>query len=302
MTAITLDPVGGLRTMLGLEFMQHAFIAGTAIAVAAGVVGYFVVLRNQVFTGDALSHVAFTGSLAALCVGIDPLIGLFGTTVAMSAGLGALGGRARARDVVIGTVFAWILGLGVLFLSIYTTTRSGAGGAAGVNVLFGSIYGISTRQTAVAAAVGVAAAVAVAGMARPLLFASVDPDVAAARGIAVDRLGLLFLAVVGVTVAEAVQAVGALLIVGLLATPAATAQRLTARPFAALWLSATLALGAMWSGLTLAYSTSTPPSFCVVAVAFGAYVLVTTGSAVRRRVQRGGGRPYPHQKAAATIT
>ncbi|HEX2423510.1 MAG TPA: metal ABC transporter permease, partial [Actinomycetota bacterium] len=119
--------------------MRNAFLAGTGIAAGCGAVGYFVVLRSQVFTGDALSHVAFTGALAALAAGVDLRFGLFGATIAVAVGMGFLGRSGRADDVVIGSVFAWMLGLGVLFLSIYTSNSSGANGTAGVSVLFGSI-------------------------------------------------------------------------------------------------------------------------------------------------------------------
>ena len=120
--------VGWVLPIFGHPFMRNAFVAGTGIAACCGAVGYFVVLRSQVFTGDALSHVAFTGALAALAAGFDLRLGLFGATVAVAVGMGFLGRFGRADDVVIGSVFAWILGLGVLFLSIYTSTSSGADG------------------------------------------------------------------------------------------------------------------------------------------------------------------------------
>src|SRR5207302_10420367 len=129
---------GGACLMLGHEFMRLALLAGTPVALACGLLGYFVVLRSQVFAGDALSHVAFTGALAAAAAGVDVRIGLFIATLAVAAAIGGLGGRAGADDVVVGTVFAWILGLGALFLSIVTANRSGSNGVAGVRVLFGS--------------------------------------------------------------------------------------------------------------------------------------------------------------------
>lgn len=262
-----------LGDMLGQPFMRHAFLAGTAIAVAAGLVGYFVVLRGQVFTGDALSHVAFAGALGALALGIDARIGLFVATVGGAVAMGLLGPRGRPDDVVVGNVFAWVLGLGVFFLSVYTTSRSAADGRAGVSVLFGSILGLSAAQAAVAAVVGVGVVVALLAMARPLLFASVDEAVAAARGVPVRALGLAFLAVVGACAAEATQAVGALLLLGLLAAPAGAAQRLTARPYRAMALSAALAVVAMWAGLTASYLVPhVPPSFGVIAVAAGLYL------------------------------
>ncbi len=129
--------------MIDQAFFQHALLAGTAIAAAAGLIGYFLVLRAQVFTGDALSHVAFTGALAALAIGVDPRLGLFAATIGVALLLGVLGRRGRPDDVAIGNVFSWILGLGVFFLTVYTTSRSAANGNAGVSVLFGSIFGLS---------------------------------------------------------------------------------------------------------------------------------------------------------------
>ncbi len=255
-------------------FLINAVLAGTAIAVAAGLVGYFVVLRAQVFTGDALSHVAFTGALAALALGIDERLGLFAATIGVGIALGALGGRGRADDVVIGSVFAWILGLGVFFLTIYTTTNSAGNGNAGVNVLFGSIFGLNQSQAVTAAIVAAVIVAVIVAIARPLLFASVDGAVAAARGVPVRLLGYCFLVLVGTAAAEASQAVGALLLLGLLAAPAGTAQRLTSRPYAALLISAGLAVGEMWAGLALSYTVpALPPSFAILAVATGGYAL-----------------------------
>jgi len=272
---VTAAPVlGGVASMLSHPFIRNAFLAGTGIAAACGVVGYFVVLRGQVFTGDALSHVAFTGALAALAAGFDLRLGLFGATVAVAAGMGILGRSGRADDVVIGSVFAWMLGLGVLFLSIYTSSSSGANGTAGVSVLFGSILGLSTGAARLAAAVGVGVVAAMLLIARPLLFASVDEAVSAAAGVPVRAVGIAFLALVGVTAAETTQAVGSLLLLGLLAAPAAAAHRLTARPFAGFALSAGLAIVAVWSGLVLAYLfPAVPPSFGIVAVAVALYAI-----------------------------
>jgi len=284
-TVATMAATSGLGDMFAQPFMRNAFIAGTAIAVAAGLVGYFVVLRSQVFTGDALSHVAFTSALAALAFGVDVRLGLFVGTVGVALLLGLLGPLARADDVVIGSVFAWVLGLGVLFLSIFTASRSTSNGAAGVNVLFGSIFGLNDDQTRLAVAVAVGVAVALLVIARPLLFSSIDQAVAAARGVPVRALGFGFLALVGVTAAQATQAVGALLLLGLLAAPAGIAQRLTARPYRALALSAAIAAGSMWIGLTLSYLLpKMPPSFAIIAVVTAAYavtILMTRAGRVR---------------------
>jgi zinc/manganese transport system permease protein len=280
--------VGGLLPIFGHPFMRNAFLAGTGIAACCGAVGYFVVLRSQVFTGDALSHVAFTGALAALAAGVDLRFGLFGATVAMAIGMAFLGRSGRADDVVIGSVFAWTLGLGVLFLSIYTSTSSAANGTAGVSVLFGSILGLSTGAAWFAAAIGVSILAGVLLMARPLVFASLDEAVAAAGGIPVRALGIGFLALVGVTAAETTQAVGALLLIGLLAAPAAAAHALSTRPLRGLALSTGLAVGAMWVGLTASYAfPSVPPSFAIVAAA-----VLTYASASAWRLRPGARRSH----------
>jgi zinc/manganese transport system permease protein len=254
--------------MFAHEFMRNAFLAGTFIALACGLVGYFVVLRGQVFAGDALSHVAFTGALAAAAAGIDIRLGLFAGTVLLAMAMGALGERAEPDDAVIGSVFAWVLGLGVLFLSIFTSSASGEDGTAAVRVLFGSILGLSAGDARLAAALGLAAALALLALARPLLFGSLDPDVARSLGVPLRALGIGFLVLLAVVASEATQAVGALLLLGLLAAPGGTARLLTDDPWWGLALSALLALGSMWGGLVLSYEVGAlPASFAVVAIA-----------------------------------
>jgi zinc/manganese transport system permease protein len=237
------------------------------------VVGYFLVLRAQIFTADALSHVAFTGALAALAAGLDLRLGLFAVTVLVALAMGVLGPRARPDDVVIGGVFAWILGLGVFFLTLYTTHRSaGANGQAGVSVLFGSIFGLSAGAAVLSAAVAVLVCAAILVVARPLLFASLDDAVATARGVPVRVLGYAFLVLVAVTTAEATQVVGALLILGLLAAPAGAAMRLSTRPLQAIAIAAGIAVASVWVGLTASYLLpDVPPSFAILAVATLAY-------------------------------
>jgi zinc/manganese transport system permease protein len=275
MTRVALiGDVLGVGDMFSHDFMRNALLAGTAVAIACGLVGYFLVLRSQVFTADALSHVAFTGALAALAFGIDVRIGLFAAVVAVAMVLGALGRRGRPDDVVIGSVFVWVTGLGVLFLSLFTLNHATGNSTAGVSVLFGSIFGLDTGRMVTVLVVAAVVSAAIVAMARPLLFASVDESVAAARGIPVRALGYAFLVLVGLTAAEATQAVGALLLLGLVTAPAAAAQRLTARPYRAFWLSAGLALVCMWAGLVVSYQApSVTPSFAIVAVLTGTYVL-----------------------------
>jgi zinc/manganese transport system permease protein len=263
--------------MLGHEFMRNAFLAGTFVALACGVVGYFVVLRAQVFAGDALSHVALTGALAGAAAGIDLRIGLFAITILVALGMGAAGDRARADDAVIGSFFAWVLGLGALFLSIFTTSASGNGdGTAGVRVLFGSILGLSASQARLGALLGALAVVIVIAVARPLLFSSVDPDVAQANGLPVKAVGLVFLGVLGLVAAEATQAVGALLLLGLLSAPAGAAHRLTSNPYAGIGLAAALALAATWGGLVISYLVpDLPPSSMIISLAVGTYLVAS---------------------------
>ena len=272
--------------MLSQEFMRNALLAGTFVALACGVCGWFVVLRGQVFAGDTLGHVAFPGALAAAAASIDPRVGLFAATVLVAVGMGALGrgalagrgsrasGSAPLDDTAIGVVFMFVLGLGVLFAAVFST---GAGGGEGVQVahtLFGSIFGLAAGEARLAAILGLAVALLVGVIARPLLFASVAPEVAGARGVPTRTLGIGFLALLGVVAAEATQAVGALLLLGLLAAPAAAAHRLTRSPAAGVALAGLLAVAATWGGLALAYAVpSLPPSSAIVAIAIGIYCL-----------------------------
>ena len=260
--------------MLGHEFVQNALLAGSLIAVASGVVGYFLVLRRQVFAADALSHVAFTGAIAAALAGVDLRLGLFAATAAFAAGLAGIGRRGAPDDVAIGTAFAWILGLGVLFLALVATGAGGSDGALGARSLFGSIFGLGRQDALVAAAVAAAILAVLAAIARPLLFASVDPGVAVSQGVPVRLLGLTFLVLVGLVAAEATQAVGALLLIGLLAAPAGAAHRLTANPYRGLVLAGGLGLAAVWIGVTLSYQLpSLPPSTAITGVAGTIYAV-----------------------------
>jgi zinc/manganese transport system permease protein len=273
--------LGGMFTQ---PFVQHAFLAGTAIAAAAGLVGYFLVLRAQVFTTDALGHVAYTGALGALAFGAAARAGLYVATILVAVGLAGLGRRAKADDVVIGSTFAWVLGLGSLFLTLYTTNRSTADATASVTYLFGSIYGLSAGDATTAALIAAAVCAVLLLIARPLLFASIDDSVAAARGVPVRLLGAGFLLLVGVTAAEATRAVGGLLILGLVAAPAGAAHRLTTRPFRGVALSVVIAVSSMWAGLVVSYAVPRlPPSFAILAVATGVYLCVGVATGARRR-------------------
>jgi zinc/manganese transport system permease protein len=261
--------------MFTYQFVRDAYLAGTFIAIACGLVGWFVVLRGQVFAGDALSHVAFTGAVAAAALGIDVRVGLFIGTIALAALIGGLGGRTSADDVTIGTVFSWMLGLGIFFVALAATSATGNESAiTAAGALFGSIFGLDVAAARLAAGIAIGAILALLLIARPLLFASVDVEVARARGVPVRALGIVFLLLLGVVAAEATQAVGALLLLGLIAAPAGAASRLTADPWLGLALSATIAVGSMWAGLALSYQLpSLPPSSAVMLIAAGAYLL-----------------------------
>jgi zinc/manganese transport system permease protein len=251
------------------------------LSVVAGLVGYFVVLRHQAFAGEALSDVAFTGALGGAALGINPLLSLLVTTIVVALAMGGLGERLRGRDVAIGTVLAWVLGLGVLFLSLFTAHVSGTGtGFSGVTVLFGNILGISPEQTRVIALVSAVVVIALFAIVRPLLFASLDPDVAAARGVPVRLLGLGFMALLAVTVSEATLAVGALLVVALVLLPAAVAQQVTTRPYAALALAAGLSVAFTWLGIAIGFYTGYPSSVCISLLAVASYAAVVGGSRV----------------------
>jgi zinc/manganese transport system permease protein len=255
-------------------FFGNALLAGSCIAVASGLVGWFVVLRGQVFAGDALSHVAFTGALAAAAAGLDLRVGLFAATVLIALLLAALGARALADDVTIGVVFVWVLGLGALFLYLFNTGATGSNGTIAARTLFGSIFSLTSGQAQLAALVAAGIAVGVLAIGRPLLLASIDAPLAAAGRVPVRALGFAFLALLGLYAAEATQAVGALLLVGLLAAPAGAAHRLTANPYRGLALAAAIALLCTWIGLALGYWIPVlPPGAAVILVAGACYAL-----------------------------
>jgi zinc/manganese transport system permease protein len=274
------------------DFIRHAMLAGSALAIVAGLIGYFVVARRLIFTSDVLSHVAFPGALIAIILGVNPLLGVFGFALLTALGMGTLAGKTRANDVTTGTLLAWVLGIGVLFLSIYASGSSGANSSAGINVLFGSLFGIHAREAWVVAIVGLLTTIVLLSIARPLLFASLDPAVAASRGVPVRLLNIVFLILLAITIAEAVQAVGALLLFALLITPAAIARRLVARPFTGMFLSALLSLLFTWAGITLAYYFPYPVSFCLTALVFVAYVsVVVVQRVLRQRIYQRRARP-----------
>jgi zinc/manganese transport system permease protein len=265
------------------EFMVHAFEAGTIIAIAAGAIGYFVVLRASSFAAHALSHIGFAGATGAVVLGLNPIFGLLAFTLGAGVAIGALGNRLRGRDVTIGIVLAWTLGLGVLFISLYRGYATEA-----YAILFGEILGISTTDVVVTLVAGIITLVAVVAIYRPLLFSSVDEDLAAARGVPVTALSIAFMAILAVAVTEAVQVVGVLLIFALIVTPAAIAVRFTSRPALAIATGVAFALAFTWLGLTIAFYSPHPVSFFITTLAFATYLAVRLAEPLHSRFKRAG--------------
>jgi zinc/manganese transport system permease protein len=259
--------VADVSAMLGFTFMRNAFLAGTASAVVAGMIGYFVVLRGSSFAAHALSHIGFAGAAGAVLLGVSPVLGVGALSLAASAGMGVLGKRLRGRDVAIGLVMAASLGLGYLFITLYTGNATDA-----FSVLFGNIFGISPAAAQITVLTSAVVLALLAAGYRPLLFASLDEDVAQARGVRVGAVGLGFMLLLALAVSEAVQVSGVLLIFALLVAPGAVAERLARRPARALAISACLAVLITWAALTLAFYTPYPPSFYVTSVAFVLYL------------------------------
>ena len=251
-------------------FMQHAFEAGTIVAISAGVIGYFVVLRGLSFAAHALSHIGFAGATGGVLLAGTALVlpGLLVFTVSAGAVMGALGQRLRGRDVTIGLVMAWSLGLGLLFTYLYQGSANLA-----IGILFGQIFGITTRDIAVTFVAGSVTILLVVAVYRPLLFATLDEEVAEAKGVPVRGLSIAFMVILAVAVSEAVQVVGVLLIFALIVAPAAIAERFTTRPSRGLLLSAVLAVLFTWAGLTVAYYVPYPVGFFITTIAFASYIL-----------------------------
>ncbi len=281
-----------MLNLLQYDFVQNAFLAGTLVAIVAAVIGYFVVLRAQAFAGEALADTGFVGTTGAAILGISSLLGMLGLTLLAALGIGALGERVRGRDIEIGMVLSFVLGLGVLFLSIYI--QSAANANAGVSVLFGSILTVTRRDVIITLITGCVTLLIIALLFRPLLFASVDPEVAQARGVPVRLLSIVFLLLLAVATAEAVLVIGVLLVFALLIAPAAAAEHLTHRPITSIILSVILGLTFTWGGLFLALvgtGSHFPVSFYIstmAALTYFASVLIARLRRPRRYV------PLPH--------
>ncbi len=254
--------------MFAYDFMINAFLAAGIVAVVAGIVGYFLVLRGQTFAGHALSHVGFAGATGAVLIGIPPIWGLVGFTLLAGLGMGALGERISGRDVAVGIVLTLALGFGLLFLHFFTAYATQV-----TALLFGNVLGVNRMTLWTLAGLGAVALLALAVIARPLLFASLQPELAEAKGVSLRFVSLAFLAILALTVAECVQIVGVLLVFTLMVGPAATAGRLTARLSTGVLLSVAFALAEAWGGIALAYWTDLPSSFWITALSGAAYFL-----------------------------
>lgn len=277
------DLVRVVQELLRYTFMQHAFEAGTIVALSAGVIGYFVVLRGLSFAAHALSHIGFAGATGAVLLGAAPIVGLLAFTMSAGAVMGALGKRLRGRDVTIGLVMAWSLGLGLLFTALYRGSAQLA-----IGILFGQIFGITTQDVGVTFVAGLVTVLLVLAVYRPLLFATLDEEVAEAKGVPVRALSIAFMVVLAVAVSEAVQVVGVLLIFALIVAPAAIAERFTTRPSRGILVSAVLAVLFTWAGLTVAYYLPYPVGFFITTIAFWSYILarVVSDVIIRRAAAR----------------
>jgi zinc/manganese transport system permease protein len=257
--------------ILASPFMRTAFIAGVLVAVASGLVGYFVIVRGSMFASHALAHIGFPGATGAALVGAPVFAGLVAFTVVGAVAIGLLGKRATDREVATGTVLAFATALGVLFSSLASTNTSTV-----TNILFGNLLAIPPSQLVVFAVFLALLAAALLVIFRPLLFASIDPAVAEAKGVPVKGLGMAFMILLALVVSMAVTVVGVLLIFALLVTPAAAALRFTVRPGWVIFLSATIGVVSVAVGLVIAAMINLPPSFFIVAVVFVVW-LVSAG-------------------------
>lgn len=255
--------------ILDSAFMRNALIGGTIVALAAGVIGYFVVVRQSAFAAHALAHIGLPGATGAVLLGLSPVFGLGVFCVGGAMLISALGQRASERDVVTGTVLAFATGLGLFFNSLATKSSSTM-----TNVLFGNLLAITGEQLMVFAALLAVVAITVGVVYRPLLYSSINSAVAQAKGIPVGALSLVFMVLLALTVTMAIQAVGTLLLFALVITPAATAIALTPRPVLAMAISTGLAVACVWLGLIASAMFNAPPSFLIVTIVTAVWLVV----------------------------
>jgi zinc/manganese transport system permease protein len=255
--------------ILQYAFIQNAFLAGSFVAIIAAIMGYFLIVRGLTFAGHALSHIGFAGAAGAVLLGIDPVFGLLVFTTGSSIIIGLLGREIRERDIAIGVVMTFALGLGILFLSLYSGFAEQA-----YSILFGTILGISQTDVLVTLLFSILGVIVLIVLFRPLLFSSFDPEVAQARGVPVRLLGIVFLVLVAITVSMSVQVIGILLIFTLLVGPAATATRIIWNPIGAIVLAIMLGICYTWLGIFLAANSTWPVSFYIATISFSVYLPV----------------------------
>jgi zinc/manganese transport system permease protein len=275
-TTRTMPNTGRMWAMLEYDFMRHAFAAAAVVALVAGMVGYFLVLRGQTFAGHALAHVGFTGATGAVLVGVAPLWGMVAMTVAAGIGMGVMGERLAQRDVAVGLVLALALGFGLLFLHFFTAFATQA-----TALLFGNVLAVDAGTVWMLLGLGVVSLGALAVISRPLLFASLQPELAEAKGVSLRLYAVLFLAIVALATAECAQIVGVLLVFTLMVGPAAAAQRLTRSVGWGIAVSAGLALAEAWGGIALAYDTDWPASFWITVLSALVYLVSTMPRSLR---------------------
>ena len=270
--------IDSLWTNLHYDFVQNALVAGTAAAILGAVVGYFVVIRHVSFAAHALSHIGFAGAAGAALLGLSPLEGMLLLTVAAGAFMGAAGDQVHRSDMAIGMVLSASLGLGVLFLSLY----SGFAGQA-LAILFGQILGVSQGQINEIAILTVISLAALALFSRRLLFASTQPRLAEARGLSLKALSIAFMVVLAISVSLASQVVGILLVFTLVVAPAGISLRLCRSFWSGLSLAVALAVAGVWAGILLACITNWPPTFWITLLFFVLYLAVETYSRLTHR-------------------
>ncbi len=270
-----------LHELVALSFVQHAFYAVTAVALAAGAVGYFVVLRRQAFAAHAIGHVGFAGAAGAVWLGLSPVVGLLAFCVGAGLLIGLGGAKLDDRDAVVGVTLTAALGLGVLFISLYSGYAN-----ATYSILFGQILGVSWGDVGLVALLSLLVVVAVSVIYRPLLFVSIDAQSAASRGLSARKLSLAFLLLLAVTTVVAIQVVGVLLVFSLLVAPAAAAEVITNRPLRALALSSALALASAWLGLFFGVWLGGPVSFWITALSSVSYLAARLVNARREHRAR----------------
>jgi zinc/manganese transport system permease protein len=260
--------------------MANTWIAASIVAVIAGMTGFFAVLRGETFAAHAIPNGAFAGAAGASLLGVNVIWGLAVVAIASALGIGALGSRAR-HDVVTALTLVLMLGLGALFVSISNQYAQQA-----YSLLFGEVFGVSSADVPLIAALGALALAGIGLAFRPLMLTSAMPEVADARGVSVRGMEIYFLVVMALATSMTVPVVGALLMFSLMIGPAAAARSLTARPGLALALSVAIALVTVWISIALAYQTNWPLGFFV---GVGGALFYLAGLAARSLAGLGGG-------------